>query len=164
MAVARLLTPAEIGVFFIAAALSGVCLIVATAGADRYLVQLNRVEPEHIVVAFGLAALAALVTAAALFLSAGPLATFYGDPRLKSVLHTVAFAQLIVPFWATAQGLLQRHMAFSAIYVVNTVAALVGAVVSISMAMAGFGAGEFSVGGWWPRITIRAILSPPLWS
>jgi O-antigen/teichoic acid export membrane protein len=139
-AVARLLTPSEIGVAAVGVSTVGVCQVLRDFGIIPYLVQLPAVSRETMRTSFTLSMMLALALSA-LLIAAGPLmASFYGELDLKQFMY-ISAAQLIVgTFYGPIAADLQREMAFGKLSIVEVVVASVGAVATIAFALLGFGA------------------------
>jgi len=74
-----------------------------------------------------------------LYFLAPIIAGFYKDERLIDVFRLLAFNFLIIPLNSTSLSLLRRDMKFTAIFWINTFAALVGVTVAISLSYYGYG-------------------------
>src|SRR5665213_3324054 len=80
--VARLLTPAEIGIYAIATALIGMAQVIRDFGVGSFLIQEKRLTDAHIQSALGVSLLIG-ATLFAIFMLAAPFAgRFYGDVRV----------------------------------------------------------------------------------
>ncbi|MGW8392404.1 oligosaccharide flippase family protein [Pseudoduganella sp. HUAS MS19] len=107
---ARLLSPAEIGVYSIAAVLTGLAQVFRDLGTGQLLVArpgLSAAEQRalltiSIAMGWGLAAMLALL--------AGPLAAFYRQPELAKVLRILALNFVLVPFSSQVSAMLRREM------------------------------------------------------
>jgi O-antigen/teichoic acid export membrane protein len=137
--VARLLTPAEVGVFAIGVGLIAMVEAFREFGVGAYLVQEREITPQKIRTAFTIMLLLSLLLAAALNLLAGPIARFYGEPGLQAVLHLATLSFLLVPFSNPIMALLRREMAFGRIACINVTGALANLVVVVTLAASGFG-------------------------
>ncbi len=102
MALARLLTPAEIGIYSVAAVLVGLAQVVRDFGVGQYLIQERELTPDKLRAALGASLLVAWPLAALLLLLAAPLAGFYRQPGLRAVLQLLAINVALVPFSAVA--------------------------------------------------------------
>lgn len=137
--VARLLTPAEIGIFSIGAVVVGITHLVRDFGVGQYLIQERSLSTDKIRAAFTLTLLIAWAMAALLILASGPVGGFYGKPGVSSVLQVLALNCLLIPFGSVTLPILRRQLRFGAIYCINVSSGLVNLAVSVGLAMAGFG-------------------------
>ena len=139
MAIARLLKPQEIGVFSVAMALLMLANAVRDFGVGQFVVQAKTLTTDHLRAVWAIqlgvgAGLAALVA-----LLAHPLASFYAEPRLLDILLVMAAAYFINPFGSITYAMLMRDMRFEHVAIMRFVAAVSGAVLSITLAMKGHG-------------------------
>jgi O-antigen/teichoic acid export membrane protein len=137
--VARLLTPAEVGVFAISMGLVAIVEALREFGVGAYLVQERELTPEKIRTAFTVMLFLSLLLAGALYVLAGPIARFYGEPGVKAVLRLTVISFLLVPFSNPIMALLRRDMAFGWIALINLAGAITNLVVVLTLAVCGFG-------------------------
>jgi len=137
--VARLLTPAEIGIYAIATALIGMAQVIRDFGVGSFLIQEKRLTDAHIQSALGVSLLIG-ATLFAIFMLAAPFAgRFYGDVRVTGIVRLVAFNFLLLPFCSISISLLRREMLFGRIMAANLTAAVVGTIVTLGLAWTGSG-------------------------
>jgi O-antigen/teichoic acid export membrane protein len=138
MAIARLLTPAEIGVYAIGAVLAGLAQVVRDFGVGPWLIQEQQLTSDKLRAALGTSLAVAWLLAAVVALASGPLARFYHEPRLEGVLQLLAFNFLLIPFSSLTLACLRRQMRFSAIFMINTAHGVAQLLCSVSLAWLGF--------------------------
>ena len=117
--VSRWLTPAEIGVYSIASTFLLLVHTLRDFGVSDYLVQKKTLDDTSAGSAFAVTCVTAWIMAAVVFLGSGPLADFYGDPALASVLQILSVNFVLLPFGSTATAMLKRSMQFGIIYRIN---------------------------------------------
>src|SRR5690606_10833565 len=109
MALARLLTPAQIGVFSVAMALLSLIATIRDMGAGQYLVREKDLTPDRIravwTVQLGLGTFLGLIVLA----GSGPMAAFYGDPVLRDVMLLLALNYFINPIGSVTYASLMRE-------------------------------------------------------
>jgi len=170
--IARLLTPAEIGVYSVTLAVMSIAQVLRDFGVASYLIQEQDLTDDHIRTALGVTLIIGLALGFVVFGAAPWVADFYREPRMRDLLWLAAFNFLLLPFSTISLALLRRRLAFKALAVVNLVATLAGAVTSVGMAWAGFGpiglvAGTLVVSAttgfaaWWAQGE-RRLLRPGL--
>jgi O-antigen/teichoic acid export membrane protein len=137
--VSRLLTPAEIGIFMVGTAVVMMTEAFRNFGVTVYLIQERELTREGVRTAFTVSFLLSLVFAAGLYVSSGPIAVFFGEAGLESVLCFAAIGCLLIPFSAPIMALLQRDMAFDRLAVINVVVAAVNFITVVALAGLGFG-------------------------
>jgi O-antigen/teichoic acid export membrane protein len=157
--IARLLTPEEIGIYSVTAALVGVAQVIREFGIGSYLIQAEKLDQRELDTALGLA-LAAGATMFGLGLLAAPwAATFYRDPRIASILLIISLNFLILPFCSIGQSLLRREMRFKPLMFSNIWASLVGFVVTIGLALASFGPASLA----WGAVATNLVTAVGCW-
>lgn len=140
IALARLLTPEQIGLYGIAAVFAGIAQTFRDMGIGSYLVREPELDNAKIRVAFTLMTVASWFLGGVLFLAAVPLAALYDQPSLAWVIQIQCLCFIMVPFGAIGLNLLRRDFRFGAFYFVNVAAAIMHVVTAIGLAYAGFGA------------------------
>ena len=139
MVIARLLTPAEIGVYSVVMVLLGFVAVFRDFGAGQYLVQHREASPDVMrataTMQLGLGALFAI----AVFAGSWPLASFYDDPRITPIMHVLALNFLATPFLSFPNALLVRAMEFRTIAAIRFVGSLGHASVAVGLAFRGYG-------------------------
>ena len=146
MVIARLLTPADIGVFSVTMVLLAFVTTVRDMGAGGYLVQEKELTVDRIravwAVQLGLGSLLGLIVFAASF----PVAAFYEEPRMRDIMMVVALTYLINPFGSLTYAWQIREMQFERLALVRFVSTVGGAVASIVLALRGFGPMSLALG------------------
>lgn len=136
--VSRLLTPAQIGVFSVAAGLVALAQMLRTFGVTEYLVQEKTLTEGMIRTTFTVNLILAWSLAAMLFGASWLIARFYGDPGVGDVCRALSGTFVLTPFGLTAMALLQRNMEFGALYKIHTVENVVRSGLTVGLAYIGF--------------------------
>ena len=139
MILARLLSPAEIGIFSVSVAVIGIAQMLRDFGVTQYLIVEEDLTRDRIRAAFGVTIAISWTLAAALFAARGAIADFYDEPGLSAALSVLSFNFLLIPFGNPVLSLLRRDMAFGALFWINTGTAVVRETTSVGLAFAGFG-------------------------
>lgn len=139
MIMARLLTPAQIGVFSIGAVVVGISQLIRDFGVGQYLIQERQLDSGKLRAAFTLTLAIAWTLAVALWLLSGPIGRFYGESGVSAVLRVLALNCLLIPFGSVTLPVLRRRLRFGALYCINVTGALVNFAVCAALALAGFG-------------------------
>ena len=139
MVLARLLTPAQVGVFSLCASLAAVAGILRDFGVSEYLVQERHMTTDKLRAAFGVAILVAWSIGAMILLGRGALAHFYREPGVASVLAVLSLNFLMLPFASPAFAMLTREMAFRKIFFMQITSNTTQAVTAVLLAWHGFG-------------------------
>ena len=93
--IARILTPAEVGVFAIAAVFSTLASMFRDFGVAEYLIQARDLDRDKIRAALGLNIIVSWAMAAMVFLAAPLAAKFYREPGVGDVMLDRAFVMTI---------------------------------------------------------------------
>ena len=139
MVLARLLTPAEVGVYSVTVVLMSFATSFRDFGAGQYLVQERELNTERIQAVWTLQlAIGVLLCLLALGASA-VMPAFYREPRMREVLWVLALSYVINPFGSLTYAWLMREMRFELLTVMRLSGTLAGAAVSIGLAWRGLG-------------------------
>jgi O-antigen/teichoic acid export membrane protein len=139
MLLARLLTPAQIGVFSLCSSITAVAGILRDFGVSEYLNQEKDLTDDKIRAAFGVAIVIAWSIAILVLLFRHVLASYYGEPGVANLLAVLSLNFVILPFASPAFALLSREMAFRKIFVVQIISNAVQSLVSVTLAYRGYG-------------------------
>lgn len=160
---ARLLTPAEIGTFSVAASFTGLAHAFRELGVGNYLVQEKELTDARIRAAFSVSLLAAWPVGAALLVASPWVARFYENPQLAPVLLVLAANFFLLPFGSVTLAFLRRSMLFGRGLVINVSGSAVRVAASIALALAGMGALSLALGataGLLTTVLLATILRP----
>ncbi|MEE8445630.1 MAG: oligosaccharide flippase family protein, partial [Alphaproteobacteria bacterium] len=136
---ARLLTPAEIGIFSVGIAVVGMAHMLRGFGVGSYLIQEKELTRDKIRAAFTVALVIAWVMAGVLIALSGPMADFYDEPGVHQVMMVLSINFFLIPFSAPILALLNREMNFAALFCIGVMSTFAGAATSVTMAILGFG-------------------------
>lgn len=139
MILARLLTPAEIGLFSLAAIFVNLAHSVRGFGVGQYIVQETELTRDRIATAFGITLAIAWTIALALFALSPLAAQFYDEEGVGTVLRVLSLNFLIIPFGSILLAMINREMRFGLIMRISVLSELVRHLVSIGLAALGFG-------------------------
>jgi len=137
---ARLLTPAETGLYAVASSIVHIGQALREFGIGIYIIQEKNLTREKVASALGICLCLAGILAAVLFSLSGPMAAFYGHPDLVTVITVLCPNLFIVAFSSISAAQLRREMRFREIMIINLLSSVVGTTVSICLAALGLGA------------------------
>ena len=137
IAVSRLLTPEEIGIFSVSAAILTFAHIFREFGVGQYLIQAKTLDREKIRAAFTVTLGISWAIALLLYIARVPIARFYGSAGIAEVLALISINFLLIPFGSPLLSLLRREMRFDKIAIVNISNAVVSSGTTIAAAAAG---------------------------
>ena len=145
---ARLLDPADFGLFAAVTAYTALLLRQAQFGLPESVIQAERLDVQRLGSVFwameGFAVVVILLSAAL----AGAVSAFYDDPRFAPLMLAISVSFLVMPFSAVAGAWLRRQMRFRAVAKISMVLTITGAAVGIAAAAAGLGVWSFVVAAW----------------
>ena len=139
MVIARLLTPAEIGVFSVTMVLLMYVSTVRDMGAGQYLLQEKELTTDRIRAVWAVQLGLGLGLACIVLLASYPVAVFYNEPRMRDILLVVALNYAINPFGSLTYAWLMREMRFESVALMRFSAGLGGALISTWLAWKGHG-------------------------
>jgi len=139
MVIARLLTPADIGVFSVTMVLLMYVATVRDMGAGQYLLQEKELTTERIRAVWAVQLGLGLALACLVLLASYPVAVFYNEPRMRDILLVVALNYAINPFGSLTYAWLMREMRFESVALMRFSAGLSGALISTWFAWKGHG-------------------------
>lgn len=134
MVLARLLSPAEIGVFSVTMVLLMFVSTVRDMGAGQYLVQEKNLTLERIRAVWTVQLGLGLGLACVVVLASYPVAVFYDEPRMRDIMLVVALNYVITPFGSLTHAWLMREMRFQSSALIRFSGGVCGALVAIWMA------------------------------
>lgn len=134
---ARLLSPAEIGIYSVSFALIGFATLFRDFGVSDYLVQEKELTPEKLQTAFTFNNLIAWTLGACVYLGADTVAGFYEREEISNVFKLLALNFIFVPMGAVTFAILRRNMNFKALANIQLVGILLTATTSIVAATLG---------------------------
>jgi O-antigen/teichoic acid export membrane protein len=138
MVIARLLTPAEVGVYSVSWALVVIAGPLRDLSISSYVISNETADDEILSAAYGVAIVTNLIFMVAMFLLSWPAAILYNSTEVGQVLRIIAISQ-IAPLAMPATILLTREMRFNSLRNVAIAAGLCQAVVAIALAFLGWG-------------------------
>ncbi|MHA1114399.1 MAG: oligosaccharide flippase family protein [Alphaproteobacteria bacterium] len=136
---ARLLAPAEIGVFVVALAVILTLGAIREFGISHYLLKEREITEAKLATVFGVSLLFGWSLGAALYLGRHAAARFYGAPELAGILAVLAVTFLLLPIGQPALAMLRRQQRHDQLAINSLCAALGGSATSITFAVLGFG-------------------------
>ena len=129
--VARLLTPADFGIFAIAMTFIGLISVLTDTGADLALIRHPDPKPEHYDTAWTFGVLMHVLSALLIAVSSILAVHVYKDTRYESLLLVIALSMLIGGFNNIGTVDFRRNMEFNKEFQYNVVVQLVGVIATI---------------------------------
>lgn len=156
MVLSRLLTPSDTGVYSLAAVWAGIAQVFRDLGVSQYIIQEKELTRDKIRAVYSVSFATSWSLALIIMLSAVPAARFYGEPRLFDVLSVLAFNFAIIPFGSVTMAYMSRELKFRDISIINLFSSLVSMVVSVALAMTGYGV--MSLAWATPAATLTTVI------
>lgn len=136
---ARIIPPEDYGLFAVALIFSGTAGIIKEFGVNNYLVKEKTLTTEIIRSAYGTSLVIASLVAMCLFFLSYPIAHFYQQDELITILQLLSVNIVLSPFGSIIDCLLRREMHFKPALIAGVVSQLISVASMIILAMQGFG-------------------------
>lgn len=137
MVLARLLSPAEVGVMSVAAGQLAMVSMFRDCGVSSYLVREPDLTPAKLETCLGITLIMSWILAAGVAAGAQPIGSFYGDLRIANVMYVQSACLMIIPFNALHLSLLKRERRFDQLLYVDVTSGVVNGATGILLALAG---------------------------
>ncbi len=138
VALARLLTPYEMGIFAIAAATIGILAILQAFGLTMFLIREAEMERHVLTTAFTVNAALSIVLALAIALMSSLGGLVFDDAGVQRVMLVLALVPLIGIFEFLPAAIIERDGEFRTIAGVNAARAVVGSAATVVLAFSGW--------------------------
>lgn len=155
LVLARLLTPAEVGIFSITVMLTNIAAIFRDFGVSSFIQREKELTPAKIRSALGFLLTSSWLIALGIYLLSDFASAFYNEPGVGRVMRVLALSFVLVPFASFFYALLARNLEAGKQAIVNAVGTLVYAVSCLSLAWLGF---SYMALAWASVINIAATI------
>jgi O-antigen/teichoic acid export membrane protein len=159
MVLARILAPADIGLYTIVTVILTLMQIFLDNGVGEALVQRQNLEQGHLNAAFWINMILAVALSTMGLFTAGTVADLFGQPALQHLIPVGSLIILIGSLSSIQQALLRRSLDFRALAVRTLSSILIAGAVGLGMAAAG--CGVWSLAG--QQITEKTVGALVLW-
>ena len=139
MVMARLLDPQDFGLVGMVTAFTGVLSLFRDFGLSTATVQREEVSEEQLSTLFWINVVVGIVLAALALVLAPVVVRIYHEPRLLGITMLLSTGFLFNAVGVQHSALLQRHMRFTALAVINVASLVLSTLVAITMAKFGYG-------------------------
>jgi PST family polysaccharide transporter len=139
MIIARLLVPEDFGLVGMVTAFTGVLNLFRDFGLSTATVQREDVTNEQLSTLFWINVLVGAILAAGTIVFAPLVVKIYHEPRLLGITMVLSLGFLFNALGVQHSALLQRHLRFTALSVINVAALVVSTLVAVGMAKLGYG-------------------------
>lgn len=137
---AKLLVPQDFGLVSIAIIAISFAQNIQDFGLSKALIQRKTKIPESANVSFWVSALVGIVLYATIFICSPYFAQFFSEPKLVDVLRVLCIQIVLVSLTTVHLSLLQRNFNFYEISIVRICSSVIPGIVSIPLAVLGYGA------------------------
>jgi lipopolysaccharide exporter len=128
---ARLLPPAEVGLFAMASLVLTITRALTETGLEQALIQRAELDDETLDVGFSVVLLRAALVATLMAGGATLFAGFFNEPRVAALLRVLAISMLIEGFISNRMAVLQRSLDFRSYFFFQAAGQLVGLITTI---------------------------------
>lgn len=138
--VMRLLTPGDYGLLSLATIFVAFIGIVAEIGLSAGVIQSREIETDQLRAIFGAVIAMSMILCLLLVLVLAPAAArYFSEPRLELVMQVLALQFLPNAFTVLPTALLERDLKFRGRSIVDLLSTIVGSLLTLGLAYAGFG-------------------------
>jgi O-antigen/teichoic acid export membrane protein len=139
VALARLVTPQEFGVFAIASVFTGIAVVIIDGGFGAALVQKTGLSNDDYSTIFHFQWALALFIGVILSVAASFIANFYAYAKLQPLLFLAAINLVLSALGGVHQSLLTKALKFKALTIAGLSATLSSGILAVALALDGFG-------------------------
>ena len=136
---ARILTPSDFGLYGMVTPLVALFLVLRDAGLGLATLQSDVLTERQASTLFYTNFLVGVALSALFVLSAGLVASFYGETRLVDLVRALSVMFLFSGVRVQLEALMFRGYCFQAVFVIEIVASSIALVVSVGVALSGYG-------------------------
>jgi O-antigen/teichoic acid export membrane protein len=147
MVMARLLAPAEIGVFSVATVLVGLAYVLRDFGVVQYVVREPELDDAKLRAVLALSIGASWIMGLVVFSLSWAAGSLYNEPGVKHVMWLLTFNFFIIPFGALPMAMLRRNLEFSSLAKTRVLATVASTITGIGFASNGFSYMSPALGG-----------------
>lgn len=142
--VARILSPAEIGIYSIAIVLVNVAHVFRDFGVSTYLQREDALDRAKVRSALAVAYAIAWAIAASVYLASSWVAGWFGYPEIREVMQILAISFVFLPFSSVALALLMREFDANRIAIGTFTGTAAYTVTCLELALSGYGASSLA--------------------
>ena len=137
--IARLLTPAETGVWAVASVFAAIASNFRDFGVGEYLIQEKDLTTAKLRAALAANIAVSWLMSAVLLAASLPVAAYYGQPGIANIMHVQCLNFLLIPFGAVTYAYFRRNLNYRPFFWASMISNVTTFVVALSLAFAGFG-------------------------
>jgi O-antigen/teichoic acid export membrane protein len=160
MILARLILPADLGIFAVALAILAILAALREMGTTRYIIKERDLTDDKIRTVFGFTLLTGWSLAVLIWALRDVTAGFYSEPQLADVLTVLAVNFVLVPIGQPAMALMRRERRYGDLAIIALAATFAGICASVYLAWQGFGAMALA---WGSLLETAGMVAMALW-
>lgn len=163
LVLARLLTPAEIGVFAIASGVIMLATALRQLGVTQYIIREVDITSGKIRAATGVMMVTSWSLGIVVAIAAPAISRFYGEQDIRDLLWVSSLAFALAPFASVPYAILTRELQFSALFKIRLVACLANAVAAVVLVWVGLsymGLALASIISVVPQLAVILVYAP----
>ena len=136
---ARLIVPADFGIFVIALIVTGFIGLFSTIGLGSSIIQKKLLDERHIRISFTLSIIFGILIYVIIWFLAPFIALFFKETRLVLILRIISVSVPMNSIATTGMSMLQREMKFKSLFFIDATSYFVGyLLIGIILALSGF--------------------------
>ncbi len=139
LVMARLLSPADYGLMAIALVVIGFVAFFNEVGIGSAIVQKPKPTASEVNGCFAIALMASVALSLLTFLLSGPVAVFFGNPRLEPIVAVLSIAFILGAFGTVPMAFLRKELHFKAIAGITIFGVIIQSAVGLVLAWLGYG-------------------------
>jgi PST family polysaccharide transporter len=136
---ARILSPHDFGLVAVVLALVGFAPVLIDLGTSEASTQKTHITPDQISTLFWLNVAVSLVLTVLLIAGSGAIARLFGEPSIAGIALALSVTFVLAAMTTQHSALMRRAMQFHRIAMIDISANLVGSIVSVALALLGWG-------------------------
>jgi len=140
------LVPADYGLIGMALLYLGFAQMVSELGVGAAILQFRALTDDQVRQFNSVSIIAGVVCVLASLAAAGPIGRFFDEPRLPIVIAVMSLNFLINAFKVVPQALMERHLQFKRLALLQGTRSILIAIASLTMAVLGFGYWTLALG------------------
>ncbi len=144
---ARILVPEDFGLLVTLQIFTGTIAFMAFGGMAEALIQAKSVDEIDFKIVFTAQFAICILIYTVLFFASPFISEWFSEPRYTDLLRISALTFIIRPFSNIPRAKLRRNMQFKVITIIRLISMVIGSMLSIFMAMNGFGTWSLIFGG-----------------
>lgn len=136
--ISRLLTPAEVGVYSVAAGFVALIQNLRDFGVGAFLVQEPVLDEPLVRTVFTLNLIIAWCLGGIIVAASGVVGTFYADQGVAQVLRVLGFVFFLLPFGTTTMAMMRRELEYEKLTKIHILESVLRSCTAVALAYAGF--------------------------